>query len=45
MCWTPLQVKELDAVVATHYHQDHLDPNLAAHVLRDLPGDSPLSGR
>lgn len=40
----PFAVKQLDAVVATHYHQDHMDPNLAAHVLRDLPGDIPFIG-
>ena len=38
----PFEVKEIDAVVATHYHQDHMDPNLAAHVIKDLPDDIPF---
>ena len=30
----PFAIKHLDAVLATHYHQDHMDPNLAAHVVK-----------
>lgn len=40
----PFAVKQVDAVVATHYHQDHMDPNLAAHVLHDLPDTVPFIG-
>lgn len=40
----PFAVKELDAVLATHYHQDHMDPNLAAHVLKDMDPSIPFIG-
>lgn len=30
----PFAVKHVDAVLATHYHQDHMDPNYAAHVIK-----------
>lgn len=30
----PFGVKHVDAVFATHYHQDHMDPNYAAHVIK-----------
>lgn len=30
----PFAIKSLDAVLATHYHQDHMDVNLAAHVVQ-----------
>ena len=30
----PFAVKQVDAVFATHYHQDHMDPNYAAHVIQ-----------
>lgn len=30
----PFAVKEVDAVLATHYHQDHMDPNYAAHIVQ-----------
>lgn len=40
----PFAVTTVDAVLATHYHQDHMDPNLAAHVLRDLPDTIPFIG-
>lgn len=30
----PFSVKQVDAVLATHYHQDHMDPNYAAHVIQ-----------
>ena len=32
----PFAVKHVDAVLATHYHQDHMDPNYAAAVLRNV---------
>lgn len=40
----PFAVRQIDAVIATHYHQDHMDPNLAAHVIQDLPEDIPFIG-
>ncbi|MGP1576960.1 MAG: L-ascorbate 6-phosphate lactonase [Treponema sp.] len=30
----PFAVKKVDAVLATHYHQDHMDPHFAAHVVK-----------
>lgn len=40
----PFAVKQIDAVLATHYHQDHMDPNLAAHVVKDLDSSIPFIG-
>lgn len=31
----PFSVKKLDAVLATHYHHDHMSEELAAHVVND----------
>lgn len=30
----PFSVKQIDAVLATHYHQDHMSPEFAAHVVK-----------
>lgn len=30
----PFAFKEVDAVLATHYHQDHMSPEWAAHVIQ-----------
>ena len=30
----PFAVKHVDAVLATHYHQDHMSPEFAAHVIQ-----------
>lgn len=30
----PFGVKQVDAVLATHYHQDHMSPEYAAHVIQ-----------
>ncbi|MBP8855760.1 MAG: L-ascorbate 6-phosphate lactonase [Oscillospiraceae bacterium] len=40
----PFAVQSLDAVLATHYHQDHMDPYLAAHVLQNMDADIPFIG-
>lgn len=40
----PFAVNQIDAVLATHYHQDHMDPNLAAHVIHDLDESIPFIG-
>ena len=31
----PYEIKNIDAVIATHYHHDHLSEELAAHVIND----------
>ena len=40
----PFAVQHVDAVLSTHYHNDHIDPFFAAAVLRNLPGDVPFIG-
>lgn len=40
----PFGVKQIDAVFATHYHSDHMDPNFAAAVLANCPSDVPFVG-
>ena len=40
----PFAVKHVDAVLATHYHQDHMDPNYAAAVLRNVEEKVPFIG-
>lgn len=40
----PFAVKKVDAVLATHYHQDHMDPNYAAAVLRNVEEKIPFIG-
>ena len=30
----PFAVRSVDAVLATHYHQDHMSPEFAAHVIK-----------
>lgn len=30
----PFAVKAVDAVLATHYHQDHMSPEFAAHIIQ-----------
>ena len=32
----PFAFKQVDAVLATHYHQDHMSAEWAAHVLRPV---------
>ncbi|MBS6062466.1 L-ascorbate 6-phosphate lactonase [Criibacterium bergeronii] len=40
----PFAVKKIDAVLATHYHQDHIDPNFAAAVLQNVKEEIPFIG-
>ena len=40
----PFAIKEVDAVLATHYHRDHIDPNMAAAVLQNCSKDVPFIG-
>ena len=40
----PFAIRELDALVATHDHSDHIDPNVAAAVLQNCPDTVPFIG-
>lgn len=40
----PFAITTLDAVLATHYHADHIDINLAAAVLQNCAEDVPFIG-
>ncbi|MDD3028259.1 MAG: L-ascorbate 6-phosphate lactonase [Erysipelotrichaceae bacterium] len=40
----PFKITQLDAVLATHYHHDHMDPNLCAAVLQNLDESIPFIG-
>ena len=40
----PFAIRELDAVIATHYHSDHIDVNLAAAVIQHCPDTVPFIG-
>lgn len=40
----PFAIKEIDAVLSTHYHNDHIDVNVAAAVLRNCSKDVPFVG-
>jgi L-ascorbate 6-phosphate lactonase len=40
----PFAIKEIDAVIATHDHGDHIDPNVAAAVLQNCAPTVPFIG-
>lgn len=40
----PFAIKEIDAVLSTHYHNDHIDINVAAAVMQNCEGDIPFIG-
>ncbi|SEJ52399.1 L-ascorbate 6-phosphate lactonase [Propionispira arboris] len=40
----PFGIKNIDAVLATHYHNDHIDVNVAAAVLQNCVSDVPFIG-
>lgn len=40
----PFEVRQLDAVVATHYHADHMDIHFAAAVLQNVKEPIPFIG-
>lgn len=40
----PFAVKQVDAVVSTHYHSDHIDVNVAAAVLKNCASNVPFIG-
>lgn len=41
----PFAVKQVDAVLATHYHQDHMSPEFAAHVIHSGMTTTDETGR
>lgn len=40
----PFAVKKVDAVLSTHYHNDHIDVNYAAAILRNVEEPIPFIG-
>ena len=42
--YDPFAVTSVDAVLSTHYHNDHIDPYFAAAVLKNVEGDVPFIG-
>mgnify|MGYP001083263550 FL=1 len=40
----PFGIKNIDAVLATHDHNDHIDVNVAAAVLKNCSKDVPFVG-
>lgn len=42
--YDPFAVKSVDAVLSTHYHNDHIDPFFAAAVINNCDEDVPFIG-
>lgn len=42
--YDPFAVTNVDAVLSTHYHNDHIDPFFAAAVLKNVPKEVPFIG-
>ncbi len=42
--YDPFGVKTVDAVLSTHYHNDHIDPFFAAAVMQNCAADVPFIG-
>mgnify|MGYP001806026475 FL=1 len=40
----PFAIRQIDAVLATHNHNDHIDANVAAAVMKNCPADVPFIG-
>jgi len=40
----PFAIKEIDAVLSTHYHGDHIDVNMAAAIIQNCDGKVPFIG-
>jgi L-ascorbate 6-phosphate lactonase len=40
----PFAIRELDALIATHDHGDHIDPNVAAAVIQNCDSSVPFIG-
>ena len=40
----PFAIKEIDAVLSTHFHNDHIDVNVAAAVLQNCDASVPFIG-
>lgn len=40
----PFAVQKVDAVLSTHYHNDHIDPFFAAAVIRNIEAEVPFIG-
>ncbi len=40
----PFAIRELDALLATHEHSDHIDPNVAAAVIQNCDSSVPFIG-
>ncbi|MCS2149415.1 L-ascorbate 6-phosphate lactonase [Scandinavium manionii] len=40
----PFAIREIDAVLSTHDHNDHIDVNVAAAVMQNCPDDIPFIG-
>jgi L-ascorbate 6-phosphate lactonase len=40
----PFEIRQIDAVVSTHDHNDHIDVNVAAAVMKNCPDNVPFIG-